>query len=204
MAIPRLLSQFAKNRFNRDSGFWYFTKAKALKPESVAEIVDYHKKLKTLVIDSGKLWDHVSQNTFSHAVANRSATSAWARELKVFFGVLGTAWVESNKHVVLTEAGQALINAENPASILEQQVRKYQIANPSLRSNVRGIKLLPHHALIKVLLRLQSHHVTYTEFVAFVSQITEPDKDLEYVCDAIELYRQMSASRPIYLRSPFR
>lgn len=194
MAIPRSVLQFAQKRFNTGSGFWYFTKAKALKPESIIEIVDYHQKLQTIVIAPGRIWDRDTQDIFSHAVANRPATSAWARELKIFFGVLGTAWVEANKHVALTEAGQALLHATNPIKTLEQQVRKYQIGNPSLKSNVQGIELLPHHALIKLLLRLQSPHITHEEFVAFVSHIRDSDQDLEYVRRIIELYRKMSAS----------
>ena len=194
MAVHKSLLRFANDRFNTDSGFWYFTKAKALKRESLPEIVDYHRKLKSMVVDSNRTWDGDSQDDFSQAVTGRSATSAWARELKIFFGVLGTAWVEAGRNVVLTETGQALISATDPIRILEQQVRKYQIGNPSLHRNVQGIKLLPHHALIKVLLRLRSHHLTHAEFVAFVSQIADSDKDLSRVCEMIELYRRMSAS----------
>ena len=84
IALPRILTQYAKTRFNPDTGYWYFTKAKALRPSSVSAIVDYHRQLKAIAIDSAKPWDHDTQNAFSHAVAGRPATDAWARELKVF------------------------------------------------------------------------------------------------------------------------
>ena len=46
MAVPRSLSKFVSTRFNQSGGYWYFTKAKTLKPESIDEIVDYHTNLK--------------------------------------------------------------------------------------------------------------------------------------------------------------
>ena len=195
MTIPRSLSQFANRRFNQPTNsFWYFTKALALRQQSINKIVEDHQQLKNIVIDSRRIWNRESQDEFSRAVKGGPATSAWARELKVFFGILGTAWVESGSHVLLTEVGEALISTDDSSRILEQQVRKYQIANPSLRTNVQGIRILPHYALIKVLLNLQNHHVTNHEFVAFVSQIIEPDKDLEHITDLLEAYRRLSAT----------
>ena len=191
MAIPQKLSRFIDARFNRPGGHWYFTKAFTLKPESLAQIVGFHKSLKSLVIDTGSKWDTPMQTTFSNEVAGRTVNPAWGRELKVFFGLLGTAWVERNKQLILTEVGKALIETDTPYPLIESQVRKYQISNPSVRNKTAGIALIPHHALLKVLLNLEGPCLSKRELVVFVSHIYNSERDLEYVCSLIESYRKM-------------
>ena len=107
--------------------------------------------------------------------------------------MLGTAWVEADRHVVLTEVGRAIIDRDDPSLVIERQVRKYQITNPALGDEAQGISLLPHHALIKLLLGLKSASISSAEFVAFVSHIANTDDDLMHMVELIELYRGMDA-----------
>ena len=190
MSIPRKLMRFAQSRFNRDA-YWYFTKAKALKPSSVSEIVEYHQVLKSMVIDRGRSWDGNVQIEFAQAVAGRSVTSAWARELKVLFSVLGTVWVENNRQVMLTDVGRKLLTTDEPYRLLSHQIRKFQISNPSL-SGSKGVNLLPHYALLKTLMALQDNHVTNIQFITFVSHLTNTGDDIERACELIQAFRKLS------------
>ena len=192
MAVPKSLSDYASRQFNQQNGYWYFTKAKTLSRESIPDILRFHRLLKDMVVDHGRPWDAEVQEEFSQAAANRPATNAWARELKVFFGMLGTAWVESDRRVVLTEVGRALIDRNDPSLIIEQQVRKYQISNPAVGDAVQGIRVIPHHALLKLLLSLKSPNISRSEFVAFVSHIADPDDSLAETIARIEAYRQLN------------
>ena len=202
MSTPRKLIQFARSRFNRDAApYWYFTKAKALKPSSIPEIVKYHQELKSIVIDKGRSWDGDAQEEFAQAVAGRPATSAWARELKVLFGVLGTVWVEDNRQVMFTDMGRRLLTTDDAYRLLSHQIRKFQISNPSL-SGSTGVRLLPHYALLKTLINLRDSHITKTEFILFVSHLTDTDNDLERICELIETFRKLSsADQTVFLES---
>ena len=94
MAISKKLIDYSRY-FNAESNFWYFTKARAVKPESLPEIIHYHHVLKETVIVDGKTWNRETQREYANTVAPGSSP-AWARELKTLFNLLGTAWVEND------------------------------------------------------------------------------------------------------------
>lgn len=192
MAISKSLRAYAK-RFNTQQTFWYFTKALAVKRESIDSITRYHSVLRDRVISNRRIWNPCTQQDYANSVAGREATSAWARELKVFFALLGTAWVEDDGLVKLTPVGRQILLQENPLRLLEQQVRKYQIANPSLPEDRTGdVRVVPHAVLLELLLVLEPSQITRDEYVFFVSRIRSPE-ELPRAKELLTLYRALSS-----------
>ena len=194
MPISKQLRNYARY-FNREGNYWYFTKALAVRPESLSEIIHYHQILKETVIDQDRAWGRETQLGYANLVAPGS-TSAWARELKTLFNLLGTAWVEDNTKVKLTETGEALLAGGDPQRLIEKQVRKYQIDNPELStgtsaSRVDKIRLIPHKVLLEILLSFYPVPLSKDEFVIFVSRILD-DSSLTKAQNLIEQYRELS------------
>ena len=203
MAICRELKNHVRY-FNSEGNYWYFTKALAVRHDSLSEIIRYHQVLKEAVIDHDKAWGREAQSQYANIVAPGS-TSAWARELKTLFNLLGTAWIEDNTRVKLTETGEALLAGDDPQRLLENQVRKYQIDNPELStgtsaSRVDKIRLVPHKVLLKVLLSSYPEPLTKDEFVIFVSRML-CDADLVQYQKLIDHYRELSGKDKHRLKS---
>ena len=176
--------------FNTETSFWHFTKARAVKSESLQEILRYHEVLHDKVIEPRKLWGRETQREYANIVAPGSV-DAWARELKTLFNLLGTAWVENDTRVKLTQAGEALLEGDDPQLLLERQVRKYQIGNPQQARRLTGnIRLIPHKVLLELLLAHYPTPLTKEEFVIFVSKILTDD-DIAQAKDLIEEYRAL-------------
>lgn len=196
MTISKELIDYSRH-FNTESNFWYFTKARAVKPESLPEIIRYHRVLKETVIADGKTWNRDTQREYANTVAPGS-TSAWARELKTLFNLLGTAWVENDMKVKLTPTGEALLSGDDPGLLVERQVRKYQIGNQELSTGTSArltdrVRLIPHKVLLEFLLSSYPKPITRKEFVIFVSRVLSPD-DVDNTKVLIESYRALSDS----------
>ena len=196
MAISKKLIDYSRY-FNAESNFWYFTKARAVKPESLPEIIRYHHVLKETVIVEGKTWNRETQREYANTVAPGSSP-AWARELKTLFNLLGTAWVENDMKVKLTPTGEALLAGDNPGLLMERQVRKYQLGNPELSTGTSArltdrVRLIPHKALLELLLSYYPEPVTKDEFVIFVSRMLTND-DIDNTKSLLEIYRALSES----------
>ena len=196
MAISKKLIDYSRY-FNTEGNLWYFTKARAVKPDSLPEIIRYHQVLKETVIVGGKTWNRETQREYANTVAPGSS-DAWARELKTLFNLLGTAWVENDMKVKLTPTGEALLAGDDPGMVMERQVRKYQIGNPELSTGTSArltdkVRLIPHKALIELLLSSYPKPITKDEFVIFVSRVLSPD-DVDNAKELLESYRALSDS----------
>ena len=190
MALSKRLRDHTRY-FNTETSFWYFTKARAVKSESLQDILRYHEILHDKVIRPGKLWEQETQEEYANLVAPGSV-SAWARELKILFNLLGTAWVENGTRVKLTQAGEALLAGDEPRTLLERQVRKYQIGNPQLSTALAGkVRLIPHKVLLELLLECYPVPLTKDEFVIFVSKILT-DNDIAKTKELLKEYRALS------------
>ena len=181
--------------FNKEGNYWYFTKARAVRAASLSKIIEYHQVLKETVIDQGEAWGPQTQSRYANLVAPGS-TSAWARELKTLFNLLGTAWVEGNTKVKLTATGEALLAGDDPQRLLEKQVIKYQINNPELSSGtsasrVNKVNLIPHKVLLEVLFSTYPKPLTKDEFVIFISRILG-NSNLKTTLDVLKKYRALS------------
>ena len=190
MALSKKLRSHIRY-FNTETNFWHFTKALTVKFESLEEILRYHEVLRDKVIEPRKSWERETQEEYANLVAPGSV-AAWARELKTLFNLLGTAWVEKETRVKLTQAGEALLAGHEPRILLERQVRKYQIGNPQLYASLTGkIRLIPHKVLLELLLEYYPAPLTKDEFVIFVSKILT-NSDIAKTKELLEVYRGLS------------
>ena len=193
MALSKRIRDY-RRYFNTETNFWHFTKARAVKSESLSTILHYHRVLHDEVVGPRKLWDHETQSTYANIVASGSG-AAWARELKTLFNLIGTAWVENDTRVKFTETGEALLAGDDPQLLLERQVRKYQIGNPQLSTSLTGkVRLIPHKVILELLLDYYPNPLTKDEFVIFVSKVLADDK-LTTMKELLEEYRELPNSQ---------
>ena len=170
MAISVALRNYAQ-WFNATSGYWNITKARAVRAEAVDDIVKYHEVLHRDFIETRRAWNRDSQAVFAEAVSPGS-NPAWARELKTLFNMLGSAWVEQNDEVLLTDVGWAILNSAAPIALLERQVRKYQIGNPQTSGRLTSdIEVIPHFVILEFLLGSYPAPISKEEFIIFVSRV---------------------------------
>ena len=170
MVIPANLEAYVQ-WFNETPGYWTFTKARSVRPQIIDDIVGYHESLRQFFAGERRLWNRQSQQEFADLITPGSV-SAWAREIKTLCNLLGTAWVEHNDEVKLTEVGWEILRSTEPTKLLEQQVRKYQIGNPQTRPNLTSeIGVIPHYILLEFLVSSYPNPILKEEFVFLISRI---------------------------------
>ena len=179
MAIPSRLQEYIA-WFNETPGYWTFTKARSVRPQIIQEIVEYHDVLRRLFVANRQDWTPLSQQEFANAIKPGSG-AAWAREVKTLFNLLGSAWVEANDEIKLTEVGWEILRSSNPLPLLEHQVRKYQIGNPQTRPNLTSdINVVPHYVILEFLVNDYPNPVLKEEFILFISRIHSHEQIPEF------------------------
>lgn len=192
MAIPDKLREYA-DWFNDNACYWTFTKARAVRTSILNEIVSYHVLLRRDFILDNKSWNPESQIRFANTI-KQGSNAAWARELKTLFNLLGSAWVENDEVIKLTEVGWKLLNSANPQRLLESQVRKYQLGNPQTSKKLtENITVVPHFVLLELLVNSYPIPLAKEEFVIFVSRIFSHDQ-IGYFEELLREYRSLSDS----------
>ena len=117
-----------------------------------------------------------------------------ARMIKKVFDNLGFAWVNDTDHVVLTSAGKAFLDSDNPYQIIEQQLWKYQFWNPLIDSeDHKAIKLWPHAFLIQTLLNIPEG-ISSEEYILFVSR-AQKTNDIDVVVERINNWRRLEKEK---------
>jgi len=192
--LSRILARYT-SWYNQRNTFWYFTKAHVVNQSTLVDVAHYHEVLKKEVIDKRKPWTPQTQQTFASMVAPGS-NAAWARELKVLFNLLGTAWVENATRVKVTTVGEEFLantNPEHRMELLARQVRKYQIGNPQLSEKlVKDMTVIPHQVLLQVLLETHPLPITANEFTYFISRVADAE-DLGRIREALTAYRSATS-----------
>ena len=173
--LAREWRQFA-DRYGKDRAYWYVPKGLAVTPESI------HPRLKVLkeFEASPKPWrdlqadyiQRLNDEEISFAEAKWDEGGApLARMLKQVFGIVGLAWVDLNERVEITPAGLKFLAAADPASVLSDQLARYQFWNPSVDSrDHREVQLHPIPFLGELLRNLQDRRVSAIEYTLFVSR----------------------------------
>ena len=192
MTLPRHIRNYP-NWFNSTSHFWSVTKALSIRQEIIDQIVKYHQVLEPFVNERA-VWDNEAQQSFSNQVKPGS-TSAWAREPKTVFNLLGSAWVTNRSRIEFTDVGWELLRSPNPLGLLEHQVRKYQIGNPQLRNNLTGTTyVIPHYVLLDFLLHSYPEPITKAEFILFIMKVRDHSEIPDYR-NFLDSYRNLSTSQ---------
>lgn len=190
MAIPRQLLRHA-DWFNSADGFWSFTKARAVREDIVGEIVGYHRVLREFA-NSGEVWEPGSQQRFADKV-RPGAGAAWARELKMLFNQLGSAWINNQDKIEFTDIGREILQSPTPGKLIERQVQKYQIGNPRTKPELTAsIAVIPHYVLLEFLLESHPKPITKDEFILFVMKIHKHGDIPRYI-SLMENYRRLSS-----------
>src|SRR5271169_3925023 len=132
------LTRFWKDwvqRYTNDVAYWYVPKGK-----SIGDIPTIQKQLALLEQFEGRHWRE-TQKAYLSCLASAGLSKATTRDedeqgipmsrmLAQVFSTLGFAWIDENEAVTLTPAGEAFVQAGDPAEIVAVQSRRYQIANP--------------------------------------------------------------------------
>ncbi len=97
----------------------------------------------------------------------------------------------------LTEAGTLFIEAvdqeDKSDAVFLNQIRKYQIWNPTIKIKYNSYKVIPYYALLQVISRLENQSLTKEEYVLFVSKLkSHSEKSIGEVIDLIINFREYS------------
>lgn len=189
MPIPTSIVEYA-DWFSEENFFWSFTKARAVREEIIDDIVLYHLVLEGFVRNR-RVWDRESQRQFADEV-KRGSTTGWARELKTLCNLLGSAWVTVQNRVQLTDIGWELLQTDDPLSLLEHQVRKYQIGNPQLDDSLTSaIAIIPHYILLEFLLHSYPEPLTNEECALFLMKVRDSSEILAFQ-ELLDAYRNLT------------
>ena len=228
MARPRRFPDDAILRealaeYRRATTYWYAQKARALNDKNVAACAAILKvisdefpgeswnpetqdALLTRLIEEGIHKPRVRGNTLQDRLA-------LIRIAKKLLEALGLLWVQEDQELGITDAGLALLQAEDDADerrrLIEAQVAKLQYPNPLTRETsadaFRGV--IPHLFLLQVLQRTD-YRLTFEEFEFFLNLATE-QADVDRLTGYIARWRaatdnERDAARAIFTRVPAR
>lgn len=199
MSLHKRLSYWTKfiDWFSGSEAYWYFPKGRSVDSSDVIEA------FRILSAYEGEIWGNAQQNyldeltkagLFNRRGKNQSKEdrNAMARMWKVVFSTLGFAWVEDTEKVAITSAGAEFLSANNPTSLIEKQIQRYQISNPSLKTiSHKEIKIRPHIFLLDVLLN-SDRYLNKQEYNLFVSRAKQHG-EIDLVLEFIEKWRLLSA-----------
>ena len=197
MELPNRLSYWNKfiKWFGENQAYWYFPKGRTVNSNDLIEA------FRILSSYEGQIWkdaqqsflnDLASMGLFSRRAnrQNLQDQASMARMWKMVFSTIGFAWIEDKEKVAITTAGAEFLSANDPIDLIERQVQRYQIANPSLKQkSQKAIKIRPHIFLLDVLLNA-NRYITDDEYNLFVAR-AQKHGDIDFVLDLIENWRRL-------------
>ena len=196
----KFLDEYAKC-----STYWYTPKARALKEES-GVISDIQKTL--IIIFNNfleQIWNQETQDKLLKRLIDagilepykdgkKQDRTALTRIHKKLWEVLGLLWIEENHDIIITDVGLDIIafseKGENPRSIIEGQIAKWQYPNPSLEHFEEFKGILPHLFLLQALQKLY-YSIDYIEFELFIN-LANSQEDLDRIVKYIKYWRDLS------------
>jgi len=189
--------------YAQDSHYWYFPKGRSVQS---SDLIDSFRVLKSF---EGRTWRN-AQADYLKTLSKKGLfdrrgedqtendATAMARMYKAVFSALGLAWVEEDEKISITKAGEDFLSANDPVSVIERQVQRYQIDNPTLGRGYESFKIRPHIFLLEVL--LNSHlKISSDEYCLFVAR-SRTHEDIDKVVSWISAWRQLSEEDQTLLR----
>jgi len=186
-------------RYAADPVFWYVPKGEAVKDLSFVK-----RRLAVLARFAGQPWSS-AQREYVKALKKKrlfiprarrqtpADQAAIGRMIKTVFDWLGLAWVDEESAILITTVGEEFLRASRPEDVIEKQLWKFQLWNPTVSAEYEPIRLIPHAFLMRVLLRFPDG-LTPQEYNLFVARATS-DNDFNKVGKFIELWRDTPASK---------
>ena len=97
------------------------------------------------------------------------------RNFKSWLGKFGFYGEYQNNTCFITDAGKEFLNNSDDIEIVNaiflNQVKKYQLWNPTVDEKYQGYKIRPYYLLLEVLTRLDGHYFSKAEYVLFITKI---------------------------------
>ena len=194
--------------YRKATTYWYAPKARTLSDENVSVCA----RILHIIFEEflGSTWNTGTQDALLDRLTETGVNepraeggtlqdrTALVRIIKVFLETLGLLWVQDDEELVITDAGLALLLAEDELDsrrkLIETQIAKVQYPNPLLNQqwakDFSGI--LPHLFLLQVLQRAD-YRLTFEEFELFVNLATS-QADLDRIVSYIASWRLISES----------
>ena len=195
-SFNQLDSNFVKS-YNSKTGFWYTFKRSVNDLSNLWLIFNVFKNFQD------EDWNR-SQKEFSSILVSDKLLnpktkeivgSANARGIKKVFEQLGFCYIDNDGRLKITECGYEFLKASDNSEMLRiktQQLLKYQINNPIIKSNNFSLmQIKPFVFLLKLLLRISNNSISADEYRLFVSRsysLTE----MEDVVEQINFWRKIN------------
>lgn len=194
-AIPAKWAAFVR-KYGANRAYWYAPKGLAVTPESIKERLAILREFEGSASWRDVQADYIAALKTAHV---SEAGSEWpdggaplARMLKQVFNVLGLAWVDDADHVEITKAGEKLLNADDPANVLSDQMSRYQFWNPAVRSREHQVvRIHPVPFLGELLRSIESSRISATEYTLFVAT-ARTQNAIDDVAEQIAEFRKLS------------
>ena len=205
--LPGRLSKWNEfiDWYGQSEAYWYFPKGRSVQSEDIIEAFRILKNLEGTVwrdsqadylnsLETNGLFTRRADN------AEEQDRTAMARMWKQIFSMFGFAWIEEGERVAITPAGEAFLTANDPVSVVEKQVQRFQLTNPTLRTRTQAdLKIRPHIFLLDVLLNCE-RYISKDEYVLFVGRARD-HSDIDRIIEYIEQWRELPEPDKILIKN---
>ena len=196
-------SAMEARQWNPETELYYTTridKEKLVSSENRSEIVLRNYKRILNETENGANYESLVRK-FGKGIINDY--SANARNFISMFKKLGFAWVEKRRAITVSEIGYKFMGATDVRPVLEKQLLKWQICNPTLNQRYRGMRIFPYIFLLKLLLKLKEKglrpEVSRLEHTLFVTKGRRME-DLPLVYKYLTGFRKLEAKEKNRIR----
>lgn len=185
--------------------YWWMTRPKR-KLNSIPEVLATFSEISLNQEWEGQRDTHLTlEDALEHAGLKRTGerrdqTGGGARTYRAWLESLGLIFVqESTNKIMLTLAGEAIMNGDSPVAVLKNQVLKYQFPSAfSLKRNIDvagRFKIRPFRFLLKLLMDDRLLFLTQDEIakIIVVEAENETDACYEFIVNRILQYRHYGA-----------
>lgn len=197
--LPGTLKQWQSflEWYSRDDAYWYFPKGRSVQSKTVMDAFRILKKFEGTTwreAQADYLYDLESKGLFVRRGADQTDqdATAMARMYKAVFQFLGLAWVEDDEKISITPAGNAFLSANDPTAVIQKQIQRYQIYNPTQSKSSQSFTIRPHIFLLDVLLH-SGLYITNDEYTLFVSR-AKNSKEIDQIIEWIQAWRGLSTA----------
>lgn len=186
-------------QYANDDFYWYQPKGLAVSLQNLDRI---KQELRVLRQFEGRPWQQ-TQNRYARAlerarlfeprVAKHGSRdyAAIARMRKEVFDSLGLAWISEQSIVVITQAGDRFLSADDGTlpDLVHNQLCRYQYPNPAVGRKSEGAGIFPYAALLAVLAHFPEG-IPSESYELFLARMRS-EGDIGRVVDLISHYEHL-------------
>lgn len=183
------------------TNYWWVTRPKR-KLNSIPEVLATFSEISLNQSWEGQRTTHLSledaleQAGLKRTGERRDQTGGGARTYRAWLESLGLIFTqEATNKILLTLAGEAIMNGESPVAILKHQILKYQFPSSfSLKRNIDvagRFKIRPFRFLLKLMMDDRLQFITQDEIakIIVVEAENETEAGYEYIVNRILQFR---------------